>query len=606
MRIRSLQFGLAVLLTQLLVLLTVAHAQQTPPASAQAEELPPVPQGIEVLARGPVHEAFASLTGDPVPTQPVAKRPPAPIEEVPPAEKPEGNVLWISGYWAWDDDRKDYLWVSGVWRTPPPGKQWIAGYWREEGERWQWVPGFWTAAPEQQQDIKEVAYLPQPPEPPEVAPPGRPPVADCFYVPGSWVWNPTAGTYAWRAGYWARVQPGYVWMPDHYRWTPSGYVFISGYWDLAVSRRGVLYAPVVIDPAVVTTSFYYTPAYAVSDTVVVDSLFVRPAYGHYYFGDYYGPAYATMGYESVVLYGGRRYDSIVVYETWAHRSQPNWFSVQIDIYNGRSRGLLPVPPRTLVQQNTIIQQNITNVTNVTNVTNNTANITNNITNNTVNRTTTYNTPVLASVSKIAAANGVKTVPLDTATRVQAKQQAAAVQQVALQRTATEQPLPPGSPRQARVASLSVPRTQAVQPGFVAPKVTPAAAGNAQTARPLRPATAPTQGISAASPAGNSHPGTTPAHPVAPNALAPPGVPGIPTAQTGTRGGPATTLPNRAGTVPMSGARPMPQPGRLPTPSRPTPPPAQAAPQGQQRTSLNEMFEFVDSMVRPAHGAGRIH
>ena len=578
MQMRSLRLGLAVLLLHLLALLTVAHAQETPPA-AQGEELPPVPRGIEVLARGPVHEAFASLAGEPIPTQPVTKRPPAPIEEMPPAEKPEGNVLWISGYWAWDDDRKDYLWVSGVWRTPPPGKQWIAGYWREEGESWQWVPGFWTAAAEQQ-DTKEVAYLPQPPEPPEVAPPGRAPAADCFYVPGSWVWNPAGGTYAWRAGYWARVQPGYVWVPDHYRWAPSGYVFIPGYWDLAVSRRGVLYAPVVIDPAVVTTSFYYTPAYAVTDTVVIDALFVRPVYAHYYFGDYYGPAYATMGYESVVVYGGRRYDSIIVYETWAHRSQPNWYSVQIDIYNGRSRGLLPVPPRTLVQQNTIIQQNITNVTNVTNVTNN---ITNNITNNTTNvnrATTNYNMPVLGSASKIAAANGVKTVPLDAATRVQARQQAAAVQQVALQRTATEQPLPPGSPRQARVASLAVPKAQPVQPGFVAPKVTPAAANNAQAARPPRPATAPAQGFSSASQSGPSHPGISPARPVTtnaplhPNAPAHPGAAGMPAAQAGMHGGTPMTLTNRGVPATPPGARPpttVPQPGRVPAP-RPTPPP----------------------------------
>jgi len=42
--------------------------------------------------------------------------------------------------------------------------------------------------------------------------------------------------------------PGYVWISAHYRWTPSGYLYIPGYWDLAVKRRGVLYAPVVIDP----------------------------------------------------------------------------------------------------------------------------------------------------------------------------------------------------------------------------------------------------------------------------------------------------------------------------------------------------------------------
>ena len=369
--------------------------------------------------------------------------------------------------------------------------------------------GFWTAAAVEQ-ETKEVVYLPKPPEPPGVAPPGQAPGADSFYVPGSWAWNPAAGTYAWRAGYWARVQPGYVWVPDHYSWSPSGYIFIPGYWDLAVSRRGVLYAPVIVDPAVVTTSFYYTPAYAVSDTVVVDALFVRPAYGHYYFGDYYGPTYATMGYQSAIVYGGRNYDSIVVYETWAHRSQPNWFSIQIDLYNGRSRGVLPVPPRTLVQQNTIVQRNITNVTNVTNVTNN---ITNNVTNNTTNvkqTTTNYNAPVLASTSKVVAAKGQTTVPLDSATRVQAQQQAAAVQQVAQQRTASEQPLPPGAPRQARVASLSVPKTQPVRPGFVAPKVSPLAASKAQVAQPPRPATASAQGFSAPSQA--AHAAAPGAHP----------------------------------------------------------------------------------------------
>src|SRR5450432_600932 len=88
---------------------------------------PPTPEGIEVQARGPVHEAFAGPTSEAVATPAVPKQPPAAIEELPPAEKPDGNVIWISGYWAYDDDRKDFLWVSGTWRSPPPGKQWVAG-----------------------------------------------------------------------------------------------------------------------------------------------------------------------------------------------------------------------------------------------------------------------------------------------------------------------------------------------------------------------------------------------------------------------------------------------------------------------------------------------
>ena len=243
-----------------------------------AEEPPPVPQGVEVLARGPVHEAFAPATTDPVPTKPVPKQPPKALEELPPAEKPEGNVVWIAGYWAWDDERNDFRWVSGVWRSPPAGKRWVAGYWRQDGTSWQWVPGFW-AAEAKDEAKQEVVYLPAPPAAPEVAPPGQPPNAESFYVPGHWEW--TGSGYAWRAGYWARVQPGYVWVPAHYRWTPSGYVFVAGYWDLPLAARGVIYAPVIVDPAVVTATFVYTPTYVVRETVVVDSLFVRPCTCHY-------------------------------------------------------------------------------------------------------------------------------------------------------------------------------------------------------------------------------------------------------------------------------------------------------------------------------------
>ena len=52
-------------------------------------------------------------------------KPPDPIPEEPPDQKPKGdNVQWIPGYWAWDDDRQDFLWVSGCWRVPPSGRNW--------------------------------------------------------------------------------------------------------------------------------------------------------------------------------------------------------------------------------------------------------------------------------------------------------------------------------------------------------------------------------------------------------------------------------------------------------------------------------------------------
>src|SRR5436305_945434 len=89
------------------------------------------PEGVEVQARGPVHEAFGEPTnarGTPGPV--VSKAPPAPVEEAPPQEKPEGdNVSWIPGYWSWDDEAADFLWVSGFWREEPPGRDWVPGEW---------------------------------------------------------------------------------------------------------------------------------------------------------------------------------------------------------------------------------------------------------------------------------------------------------------------------------------------------------------------------------------------------------------------------------------------------------------------------------------------
>src|SRR5262249_3588812 len=137
------------------------EASREQPSEQSAAAVPPVPQGVEVLARGPVHEAFATPTTDPAPTKTVLKAPPTALDALPPDEKPEG-AIWIAGYWAWDDERSDFLWVSGTWRTPPPGERWVAGYWRADGQQWHWVPGFWTAAQEQLVN-QPVTYLPEPP-----------------------------------------------------------------------------------------------------------------------------------------------------------------------------------------------------------------------------------------------------------------------------------------------------------------------------------------------------------------------------------------------------------------------------------------------------------
>ena len=83
----------------------------------------------------------------------------APIEEVPPDMKPEGeNSVWIPGYWSWDDERQDFIWVSGVWRVPPPGYQWMPGYWQDvPGQGFQWVSGYWMPSAAGRNDLSAPA-----------------------------------------------------------------------------------------------------------------------------------------------------------------------------------------------------------------------------------------------------------------------------------------------------------------------------------------------------------------------------------------------------------------------------------------------------------------
>jgi len=544
-----------------------APADQQQAGPAAAGDLPPVPKGVEVLARGPVHEAFATPTTEPAPTKPVSKQPPRPLDEMPPEEKPEGNVTWIAGYWAWDDDKSDYLWVSGTWRVPPPAKKWIAGYWKEDDGQWRWVPGFWAAAETQQAGVEQAAaqqvtYLPAPPAPPDTAPAGQAPTPDSFYVPGQWAYH-NAGYvtigganvwrepgYHWTAGYWARVQPGYVWVAAHYRWTPSGFIYIPGYWDLVIANRGVLYAPVYIDAAAVGPTFVYTPAYCVRDTIVIDAMFVRPCYCHYYFGDYYGPAYRDLGFETCIVYSRRHYDAVFVYERYEHRADPRWESVQIDISLGRSAGRYPCPPRTLVQQNVIVQNNIT-------VNNNT----------TITRTTVNNNQVLMPSSQLAASKGMRTVPLDSGTRIQAKQQAQAIQQVSLQRSQTEVPPRPGQPIQPCTASLNVPHPQPVTSRLEAA----GAAKNAGMARTGSTAQPNIQTTGLKMPANTAAGTASPANanrPAGLTGLSHPAAPGKPMNQGATAIPQHPMGPGNAAHPPIAQQRPIPKASSKPTPKRP--------------------------------------
>ena len=340
---RSLPIMLA---AGLLSLLAIRNAPADP-------DVPPVPppqtDGIDVQARGPVHEAFAQpVDGQPRPSPVVAKEPPAPIDEAPPDQKPDGdNVQWIPGYWQYDDDRADFLWVSGFWRTPPPGRQWTPGHWDRVDGGWQRVGGSWVPTEQEQ-----VTYLPPPPATIDVGPSTPPPDADSTYVPGCWVYRETR--YRWRPGYFIASRPNFCWTPAHYDWTPAGCTFTSGYWDYPLAQRGLLFAPVTFDAQLLQQpDFVYTPQYVVSSDFLPTALFVGPSCHDYYFGDYFGDRDERRGFQPWGDYRIGRYSHDPLFNyyrtTYADRG---WERGIRDLYAAQYNGDAARPPHTLEQQNT--------------------------------------------------------------------------------------------------------------------------------------------------------------------------------------------------------------------------------------------------------------
>ncbi|MFO1092501.1 MAG: hypothetical protein U0992_04195 [Planctomycetaceae bacterium] len=311
---------------------TTIESAPLPPAPDADAGAPPSDPGAEhdVLTRGPIHEAFAEQYNDePSPGLVIPKAPPEPIDELPPETMPDGNnVQWIPGYWGWDDDRQDFIWVSGLWRDVPPGQRWVPGYWNQSPRGWQWVSGFWTGA-----EHAELDYLPQPPPTLEQGPNVAAPSEDQFWVPGTWSYVDTG--YRWRPGYWAPAYDDWVWVPDRYIWTPYGFVFAPGYYDYRLPVRAVAFAPVYFS----NVGWWHVHRRPFCPSVVLDvgplsmHWWVRPNYCHYYFGDYYATTYYTgwglqpwytcsfgfAGYGGVWVGRPCRYDPLFVFYNGYHR-----------------------------------------------------------------------------------------------------------------------------------------------------------------------------------------------------------------------------------------------------------------------------------------------
>ncbi len=312
-----------------------------------AQEQPVQPPGVEVQARGPVHEAFAAPIADrPEQGAVIPKAPPEPIEELPPEQKPDGdNVQWIPGYWAWDADQSDFLWVSGCWRVPPPGRHWVPGHWQEIDKGWLWDSGFW--APD---NLQQVQYLPPPPPPPDAAVPPAP-NPESTYVGGCWVYQ--NARYLWRPGFWLAYRPGWVWIPAHYIWTPVGCLFVDGYWDHPLDERGLLFAPIRFDMrAWLAARRPFIPELVIHTDFLLGALFVGPHTRHYYFGDYFEDRYAKRGFVAWTDYRPRKdmFDPNFAYFRHLHAAEPRWEASLRELYNGRRTGAVLRPPHTLIEQ----------------------------------------------------------------------------------------------------------------------------------------------------------------------------------------------------------------------------------------------------------------
>lgn len=312
---------------------TAAAALLVPTAAPALSSEVEADADVQILTRGPVHEAFAeSVSSQPEPGFIVATAPPEPIEELPPEQQLEGdNVTWISGYWAWDDDQNDFLWISGVWRNLPPGRQWVPGYWSAlDDGRHQWTSGYWADS-----EATEVDYIAEaPPQTVDVGPNVEAPSEDHTWIPGNWVYGESR--YVWRPGHWNPLRENWTWVPSRYCWSPRGYIYVDGYWDYAVANRGILFAPVHFRRHVYAEpSYYYTPSVVVSLSVFTDHLFYRPRACHYYFGDYYAPRYSGLGFYASHTWHSRRgcFDPIYAHHRWNHRHDRGWDLRQRDRFD---------------------------------------------------------------------------------------------------------------------------------------------------------------------------------------------------------------------------------------------------------------------------------
>jgi hypothetical protein len=269
--------------------------------SAPARSEPDGP--IRAATAGPLHEAFLSPAKDGTPRK-VSQPPPAPITERPGVDTNNPEAQWLKGYWEWDTERKDFVWVTGTWRVPPPGRIWVDGYWMRDVQGWYRVPGFWSDRKTDRTNFRKYG----PPAEHPLDEPGPAPSPNDFYIPGQYY--PDGDGVVWKPGYWGKSVPGWAWVPAQWVRRPEGWTFQDGYWDRILDDRGTLFAPATVDPAARSGNAVYQPYSQISPQSygMLFGAYGRPTpyYDGYpgYFYDLNGRCYGYAGYGAIGNYYG--------------------------------------------------------------------------------------------------------------------------------------------------------------------------------------------------------------------------------------------------------------------------------------------------------------
>jgi hypothetical protein len=264
---------------------------------------------VEILARGPVHEAYAAagaglnFSGNRV----VHAAPPAPLVEIPPGLGTSPTQVWIPGYWELDTEDNTWIWVSGCWREPPIGFGWLPGYWAQvRANQWRRVSGLWWRG---DGDSFMLQYTPAPPQagpatgsgPPRLDP-RDPKNKGLFFSPGGWDWN--GNRYGWRPGRLERLAENLIWQEQRQTWTPAGFLPCEDHIDHRLNHRGVAYAPLrpvvkpgapAPNPVAEQTVEAVQPAGVWNTNAWLECSW-RDRLGNYYIGDYYNPIWAKNGF----------------------------------------------------------------------------------------------------------------------------------------------------------------------------------------------------------------------------------------------------------------------------------------------------------------------